>query len=75
MAKLNISLDPHNAICLLAFMQHFINEDLPDDYKYRGVREALQQYEQEIGTNITKEQLIEVEAVNEVNKLIGKTPS
>lgn len=72
--KVPIELKPYNAISILAFMREFINDDLADDYKFKAIREAVDELEEQLGRALTDEQWDEIKAENEVNQVIGKSP-
>lgn len=71
-SKIFIELDPYNAIEILAFCRAFINDDLPNKYKYQVIKEAVDEFESELGTKISPEQFEEIMIQEKVNKLIGK---
>lgn len=72
--KVKIELEPYNALQLLAFLREFINDDNSDEYKFRAIHESVNEYESEIRKKVTNEQMDEVNAVNQINQLIGKSP-
>lgn len=74
MEKVKLELNPYNAITVLSFMREFVNEDNQDEYKFRAIHEAVQEYEEEIARKLTNEHWDEIHATNEINQLIGKSP-
>lgn len=72
--KVPIELRPYTAITILGFLREFVNDDLVGDYMFQALREAVDEYEQQVSRALTDEQLEEIRAENQVNQLIGKSP-
>lgn len=73
--KVPIEMSPYNAISILSFCREFINDDLPDEYRYQAIKEAVLELELQLGRHLTDEQWEEILAENQVNQLIGKSPA
>lgn len=69
-----IELSPYAALAILRFLREFINDDVKDDYQFRAIYEAVEEFNDQIYQNVTTAHLDEALAVNAVNKLIGKIP-
>lgn len=69
-----MSLNPYNAIAILSFCREFIGEDLHHDYIFKAIRDAVDEYEKELGNKLTEEQWQFIHMTNEINQLIGKSP-
>ena len=72
--KVPIELNPYNAISILAFCREFVNDDLADDYKFKAIREAVDELELQLTRNLTDENWEEIHTENKINQLIGKSP-
>jgi hypothetical protein len=72
--KVKLELTPYNALAIIKFCREFINEDNKDDYRFKAIHEAVDEYEKEIYKNVSIEQLDDAIAENKVNHLIGKWP-
>lgn len=72
--KVPIEMKPYNAISILSFCREFINDDLCDEYRFKAIKEAVEELESQLGRNLTDEQWEEIRAENKVNQLIGKSP-
>jgi hypothetical protein len=70
-----IELSPYNALTLLSFMREFVNESNTDDYRLNAIHEAVNQYEKSMTKNITLDQIDDAKVENQVNQLIGKSPT
>lgn len=76
MAKIKIELDPYNAVTILSFCREFVTEEsCAGDYKLRAIFEAVHEYEQELSKRLTEKDWDEIHATNQVNQLIGKSPT
>ena len=73
-SKVPLELKPYNAATILAFCREFINDDLADDYKFKAIKEAVDELELQIAINFTDEHWEEVKQENQINQLIGKSP-
>lgn len=74
MSKVKLELEPYNAIIILSFLREFVNEENADEYQFQSIHEAVKEYETELSRRLTEEQWNEIDAVNQVNQLIGKSP-
>jgi hypothetical protein len=74
MAKVRLELEPYNAISILAFMREWVNDDLDDEYQFKAIREAVNELEVQLGINLSDEHWEEIDAVNQINQMIGKSP-
>ncbi len=72
--NVNLELNPYNAITILAFLRDFVNDDLADVYMFQAIREAVNEYESELAKKLTDDQWNEINMVNQINQLIGKSP-
>lgn len=75
MAKIKIELEPYNAITILSFCREFVTEETCKDYKLRAIFEAVQELELELAKRLTEKDWDEIHATNQVNQLIGKSPT
>lgn len=73
--KVHIKLSPYTAIAILSFLREWINDDLPDEYQYTAIKEAVAEYQKEVYDNMTNDQFEAARLENSVNKLIGKSPN
>jgi hypothetical protein len=73
-SKVPIEMKPYNAIIILSFCREFVNEETCDDYKFQAIKEAVDELEIQLGRNLTDEHWDEINAENQVNQLIGKSP-
>lgn len=74
MAKVKLELEPYDAITILSFLREFINEDNADVYQFKAIHEAVESFQDELASKLTAAQREEINAVNQVNQLIGKSP-
>ncbi len=72
-SKILIELNAYNAITILAFCGEFV-DDMPLDYKFQAIKEAVGELEEQLGLKLTEEHWSEIDLVNKVNQLIGKSP-
>lgn len=72
--KIKIELDPYNAISILSFIREFINEENEGEYKLKAIHEAVDELQDQLGRNLTEDQWNEINMVNQLNQLIGKSP-
>jgi len=72
--NVNLELNPYNAITILSFLREFVNDDLADVYMFQAIREAVNEYESELTKKLTDDQWNEINMVNQINQLIGKSP-
>ncbi|REE01125.1 hypothetical protein [Marinoscillum furvescens] len=73
--KVGIELKPYNALSILSFCREFINDDTCDEYRFQAIKEAVDELEMQLGRHLTDEQWDEINAENQVNQLIGKSPA
>ena len=73
--KIKIELTPYNALTLLSFIREFVNEENEDEYQFKAIHQAADQLEQEIADAMTEEHWEEVDRENQINQLIGKSPT
>jgi hypothetical protein len=73
-SKVPIELKPYNAAAILAFCREFISDDSCDEYKFQAIKQAVNEFEEQLARNLTEEQWEEIRAENRVNQLIGKSP-
>ena len=73
-SKVAIELKPYNAVTILAFCREFVNDQSCDEYKFQAIKEAVDELEMQIARHLTDEQWEEINAENQVNQLIGKSP-
>lgn len=73
--KVHIKLSPYTAMAILGFLREWINDDVPDEYQYTAIKEAVAEYQKEVSDNMTNDQLEAAKIENSVNKLIGKSPN
>lgn len=73
-SKICIELRPYNVISILAFCREFINDDTCDEYKFKAIKDVVDELESELSKRITDEHWDEIDAENKVNQLIGKSP-
>lgn len=71
--KIKIELSPYNAAAIYGFMREFINEENADEYRFKAIHEAVDEFEKELN-KITSDQLEDLIAENQINQLIGKSP-
>lgn len=72
--KVTISLTPHNALAILAFMCEFLNDENRSNPEFQAIHEALDEYQTSLTINITEEQIDDAVAEAQVNFLLGKSP-
>lgn len=72
--KVQVNLTPYNSLTILSFLREFIHAGMTDDYKLQAIKEAVEEYEEEVYKNMTNEQLSDAVSENSVNQLIGKSP-
>lgn len=76
MAKVKIELEPYNAVAILSFLREFVNEEsCSGEYQFQAIFEAVYEYEQELAKRLTEKDWDEIRATNNVNQLIGKSPT
>lgn len=73
--KVHIKLSPYTAMAILGFLREWVNDDVPDEYQYAAIKEAVAEYQKEVSVNMTNDQLEDARLENSVNKLIGKSPN
>ncbi len=72
--KIPVQLSPYNALTLLSFLWEFIPDKANVPYKLTALKEAIDEYSDQIFLNITEEQFEDYKKENEINQLIGKSP-
>jgi len=75
MAKIKLELEPYNAITILSFCREFVTEESCQDYKLKAIFEAVHELETELSKRLTEKDWDEIHATNQVNQLIGKSPT
>lgn len=73
-SKVPIEMNPYNAITILSFCREFVNKDTCDDYMFQAIKEAVDELELQLGRNLTDEHWTQINAENQINQLIGKSP-
>ena len=71
MNKVKLELSPYNATAILKFCREYINDDVKDDYRFKAICDAVNEFEKEI-YKMSLDQLDDAIQENEVNKIIGK---
>lgn len=72
--KVKIELTPYNAMHILSFCREFINENTPEQYIFKAIKEAVDEMESELAKSLTDEHWQEITAESAINELIGKVP-
>lgn len=75
MSKVKIELTPYNAMALYSFLSEFESDIVSLGEKGKALWDAYKEYESEVVKNSTQQQLEDGFAKNQVNQLIGKSPS
>ena len=73
-SKITIELTPYDAASILSFMREFFDEGNKDVPHFKAIHKAVDCFSKEITDNITVDQLDDMQAENQVNQLIGKSP-
>lgn len=55
-------------------MREWINADNADEYMFKAIHEAVDELEEQLGRKLTDEQYEEIDEVNQINQMIGKSP-
>ena len=72
--KVTIKMKPYNAAILLSFCREFVNYDLPNEYRFQSIKEAVDELHKELSQNFTSEQWEQVRIENQINQMTGKSP-
>ena len=72
--NIKIELTPYDALAILKFCREFVNDGTKNDYRFKAIQDAIDEYEKEIYKKLSNEQLDDAIFENEVNRLIGKFP-
>ncbi len=72
--KIPVELTPYNALTLLSFLWEFIPDKSSVPYNLTALKEAIDEYSDQIFLNITDEQFEDYKKENEINQMIGKSP-
>lgn len=72
--KIKIELSPYGALTILSFLREFIKKDDEVEYHFQSLAECIDEFENEIYSKSSIEQI--EDGINEakVNSLIGKSP-
>ena len=73
-ASVTIKMKPYNAMAVLSFCREFVNDDTCDEYRFQAIKEAVKELEDQLSARLTNEHWDEINAENQVNQLIGKSP-
>ena len=74
MAKVNLELEPYNAMTILSFLREYVTNDSCKDYRLKALLESADELEAELAKMLTEEHWEEIQLTNQVNQLIGKSP-
>lgn len=72
--KVKISLTPYNALTILGFLTEFKEDIEAMGEKGTALKLAVDEFESELSLKMTDEMLLDGDAENQVNQLIGKSP-
>lgn len=72
--NVKIEITPYNALTILSFCREFINDDNKDNYMFKAIHEAVQQFENQVYEKIDDTMFEDAMQENQVNQLIGKSP-
>lgn len=71
---MKIEISPYTAISLVGFLREFVKDDENVPYHLRAITDCVNEFEAQVRSNITPEELEEAISEMKVNDLIGKTP-
>lgn len=70
-----IKLKPYTTLAILKFLREYINDDTKGDARFAAINEAVDEYENQVYSNINDEQIEQGIFESRVNDLIGKHPN
>lgn len=72
---IKIELNPYNAMAILSFLREYINDDIKDEPEFTAISNAVNEYELQVEKKITLEQINYARFENNVNQIIGTSPT
>lgn len=74
MENVRILLRPYTAIAIMCYLRETINDSNRDVPMLQAIHESVDEYERQIYSNITTDQLSDAMLENEVNYLTNRQP-
>lgn len=74
MSKVKLQLRPYTALGILSFMREYINKSNSNIQELAAIHEAVDEFEEEIGKNISTDQIEDARLEVRVNDITNRHP-